>query len=77
MKRKKKMPVKRKPRLEEAKAQALAEQQETQVWLLASPAETDQLSHGLVPLDIQRQARHALQAIHGVIEEGSENGGTA
>ena len=76
MKRKKKPSTKKKARLEAAKADALAAQQETAVWLLASPAETDQLSHGLVPLDIQRQARHALQAIHGVIED-SGHGGTS
>lgn len=52
------------------KAQKLADQGETQVWLLASPAETEQLAHGHVPVDIERQAKRAIAAIMEMIANG-------
>lgn len=52
------------------KAKKLADQGETQVWLLASPAEAEQLAHGHVPVDIERQAKKALAAIMELIANG-------
>lgn len=52
------------------KAQKLADHGETQVWLLASPAEAEQLAHGHVPVDIERQAKKALVAIMELIANG-------
>lgn len=54
-----------------AKAKRMAEDRETQIWLLATAAEADQLKEGLVPEDIRRQAGIALDAIHGVFEIGT------
>jgi hypothetical protein len=47
-----------------AKAKWMAEEGETQIWLLATAAEADQLKDGLVPEDIRRQATIALDAVH-------------